>query len=90
MTVLSCGTAHARKAGYIAYEHSSATADPTTPPNPSSRSGFACTNSRLANPSDAHTIDQNDGGNVIRRAAAANTSSRLPVRCDSVCQLNVI
>ena len=64
--------------------------DPITPPNPSSRSGFAWTKRRLPNPSDAHTMDQNDGGNVIRRAAAANALPSSESRRESVCQLNVM
>jgi len=90
VTVLSRGTAQARNAGYIAYDESNAIIDPTMPPNPSSRSGFACTNSRLAKPSEAHTIDQNDGGSVIRQAAAANESLWRRPWCASVSQLNVM
>src|SRR5215471_4802066 len=87
------GTAQRRKAGYISYAHPNATTVPSTPPNPSSRSGFAWTISRLAKPSEAHTIDQNDGGKVIRQASAARFGVSLSMRCArsaSVCQLKVM
>src|SRR5437867_6403336 len=60
------GTAQRRKAGYIRYAHANATTVPSTPPNPNSRSGFAWTISRLAKPNEAQTIDQNEGGKVMR------------------------
>ena len=74
------GTAQRRNAGYIRYAHANATTVPSTPPNPSSRSGFACTISRLAKPNEAHTIDQNEGGNVIRQASIARSGDSLPKR----------
>src|ERR671936_551134 len=74
------GTAQRRKAGYIRYAQANATTVPSTPPNPSSRSGFACTISRLANPNAAHTIDQNEGGKVMRQASAARAGDSFPIR----------
>ena len=70
-----------------------ATTEPSTPPNPSSRNGLAWTISKLANPSDAQTIDQNDAGKVMRHASAPRSGDSLPRRCirsASVCQLNVM
>src|SRR5438093_13633179 len=87
------GTAQRRNAGYIKYAQANATTVPSTPPNPSSRSGFACTISKLAKPNDAQTIDQKEGGNVMRQAFAARLGDSLPRRCvrsASVCQLNVM
>src|SRR5258707_8689526 len=71
-TALVRGTAQARNAGYMAYAHNSAMMLPSTPPNPSSRSGLASTINRLPNPSDAQTMDQNDAGSVMRHASAAS------------------
>src|SRR6266704_1312473 len=88
-----CGTAQRKNGGYIRYAQTNATVVPRTPPNPSSRSGFACTISRLAKPNEAHTIDQNEGGNVIRQASIARSGDSLPKRCERsarVCQLNVM
>src|SRR6266480_1548766 len=87
------GTAQRRNAGYIKYAHVNATTVPSTPPNPNSRNGFAWTISKLAKPSEAQTMDQNDGGKVMLRAAAARFGLSLPMRCArlaSVCQLNVM
>src|SRR5438045_5027775 len=63
------GTAQRRNAGYIKYAQANATTLPSTPPNPNSRSGVACTISQLAKPNDAQTIDQRNAQNVIRRAS---------------------
>ena len=79
-TGLSCGFVQLRYEGYMPYAHNIAIALPSTPPNPSSRSGFAWTNSKLPNPSDAQTMDQNEAGNVMRRAAVARSSAVFPVR----------
>ena len=87
------GTAQRRNVGYIKYAHANATTVPSTPPNPSSRSGFACTISKLAKPNDAQTIDQKEGGNVIRIASCARLGDSFPRRCArfaSICQLNVM
>src|SRR2546430_16189643 len=87
------GTAQRRKAGYIEYAQMNATTVPSTPPNPNSRNGSAWTISKLAKPSEAQTIDQNDGGRVMLRAAAARFGLSFPMRCArlaSVCQLNVM
>src|SRR5439155_9587813 len=89
-SVLLRGTAQPRNGGYIAYAHTRATTAPSTPPSPSSRNGLASTINKLPNPSDAHTIDQNDAGNVMRRAAAARAGDVFPIRSPSVCQLNVM
>src|SRR5205823_15072833 len=87
------GTAQRRNAGYIKYAQANATTLPSTPPNPNSRSGFACTISKLAKPNDAQTIDQSEGENVIRRASRARSGDSFPMRCArsaSVCQLKVM
>src|SRR5213596_3670263 len=87
------GTAQRRNAGYTKYAQINAMTVPSTPPNPSSRSGLACTISRLAKPNDAQTIDQNEGGKVMRRASVARSGDFLPMRCArsaSICQLNVM
>ena len=73
------GTAQRRNAGYMRYAQANAMTVPSTPPNPSSRSGFAWTINKLAKPNDAHTIDQNDGGRVMRHASAARSGVSLPV-----------
>src|SRR5207302_6472439 len=91
--LLSRGTAQRRNGGDITYAQAKATIDPSTPPNPSSRNGLASTISKLAKPSEAQTIDQNDGGNVIRSAPRARSGdffSNRFVLPASVCQLNVI
>src|ERR1043166_1992067 len=49
--------------------------------------------SRLAKPNDAHVIDQNEGGKVMRHASAARFGVSLFMRCArsaSVCQLKVM
>jgi hypothetical protein len=84
------GTAQRRNDGYITYAQINATTVPSTPPNPSSRNGLACTINKLPNPSDAQTIDQNEAGNVMRRAAAARSADFFPIRSASVCQLKVM
>src|SRR5205085_12052788 len=92
-SLLLRGTAQRRKGGYIEYAQMNATTVPSTPPNPNSRNGFAWTISKLAKPSEAQTIDQNDGGRVMLRAAAARFGLSFPMRCArlaSVCQLNVM
>src|SRR5438067_12304440 len=89
-TFVLCGSAQRRNGRYIRYAQTKATIDPRTPPNPSSRSGFASTNKRLPKPSAAQIIDQNDAGNVIRSAANARSADFLPSRPASVCQLNVM
>src|SRR5438309_6999709 len=91
--LLSRGTAQRRNGGYITYAQAKATTDPSTPPNPSSRSGLASTISKLAKPSEAQTIDQNDGGKVIRNASRARSGdsfSNCRRRPASTCQLKVI
>src|SRR5439155_22334014 len=90
-SLLSRGTAQRRNGGYMTYAQINATIVPSTPPNPSSRSGFACTINKLPNPNDAPTIDQNDAGNVMRSAAVASFGASFPnrpFRSASVCQLN--
>src|SRR5438477_4465285 len=91
--LLSRGTAQRKNGGYITYAQTNATIDPSTPPKPSSRSGLACTTNKLAKPSDAHTIVQNDGGNVMRTASVPRSGEFFSSRCRrsaSVCQLNVM
>src|SRR5437588_9691712 len=91
--LLSRGTAQRKKGGYITYAQAKATIEPSTPPNPSSRNGFAWTISRLANPSEAQTIDQNEGGKVIRsasRARSGDSFSNWRRRFASTCQLKVM
>src|SRR6266446_5694640 len=88
--LLSRGTAQRKNAGYMTYAQINATSVPSTPPNPSSRSGLAWTISKLPNPSDAQIIDQKEAGNVIRRAAAARSRDSFPIRLASVCQLKVM
>src|SRR5205807_7913731 len=91
--LLSRGTAQRRNGGYIIYAHTKATTEPSTPPNPSSRSGFASTIRRLAKPSEAQTIDQNEGGNVIRNASRARSGdsfSNCRRRSANTCQLKVM
>src|SRR3981081_1733167 len=92
-SLLSRGTAQRKNAGYMTYAQMNPTIVPSTPPNPSSRNGLACTIHKLRNPNDAHTIDQNDGGNVILSAAVARfgvSFPNRPFRPASVCQLNVM
>src|ERR1700745_2000307 len=87
------GTAQRRNAGYIKYAQANATVVPSTPPNPSSRSVLAWTTSKLAKPSDAQTIDQNEGGKVMGRASASRLGDSLPMRCGRparVCQLHLM
>src|ERR1051326_2051818 len=69
------GTAQFKNQGYIPYAQAIATSDPRTPPNPSSRSGLACTINKLPNPRDAQTIDQNEAGKVMRRASIARSDA---------------
>src|SRR5437588_11067337 len=91
--LLSRGTAQRRNGGYITYAQTKATTEPSTPPNPSSRRGFASTIKRLAKPSEAQTIDQNDGGKVIRNASrprSGESFSNCRLRSASTCQLNVM
>src|SRR5437868_12548607 len=80
-SLLLRGTAQRRNAGYIKYAQINATTVPSTPPNPSSRNGFAWTISKLAKPSEAQTMDQSEGGKVMLRAAAARFGLSLPMRC---------
>src|SRR4051812_5599748 len=85
-----CGTAQARKGGYIIYAQIRATIDPSTPPKPSSRSGWAWTMRRLPKPRAAQIIDQNDAGNVMRSAALASPADSVFFRPANVCQLKVM
>src|SRR5437588_2482842 len=91
--LLSRGIAQRKKGGYIMYAQTKATIEPSTPPKPSSRSGFASTIKRLAKPSEAQTIDQNEGGKVIRSASSARSGDSFSTwrrRFASTCQLNVM
>src|SRR5947209_6563361 len=83
------GIAQHRNGGYIIYAQPNAMIAPSTPPNPSSRSGFACTINKLPNPRDAQTIDQNEAGKVMRSAPAARLEEPF-FRSASACQLKVI
>src|SRR5438034_3938181 len=84
-SLLLRGTAQRRNGGYITYAQINATTVPSTPPNPNSRNGFACTINKLPKPNEPQTIDQNEAGNVMRRAAAAKSGDFFPIRSASVC-----
>ena len=89
-SLLLRGTAQCRNDGYITYAQINATTVPSTPPNPNSRNGLAWTIKRLPKPNDAQIIDQNEAGNVMRRAAAARSDDSFPMRSARVCQLKVM
>src|SRR5207244_886760 len=74
------GTAQLKNQGYIPYAQPIAISVPTTPPKPSSRSGFAGTINRLPNPKHAQIIDQKEAGNVMRRASAPRSRDFFPTR----------
>src|SRR5439155_573723 len=90
MIAVFFGTAQLRNQGYIAYAQTIAITVPSTPPNPSSRSGLAGAINRLPKPSDAQIIDQKDAGNVMRRASDPRSRDFFPARPARVCQLNVM